>query len=76
MNTTPQTMPERLWKVQDVMQFLDVSENWVYAHVADGSLPYTRVGGLIRFWPSEIHAYARGESVRKQATAIIRSKTG
>jgi hypothetical protein len=31
---------------------------------------------LIRFWPSEIHSYARGESVGKRAASIVRSKAG
>lgn len=68
MNET--TQPERLWIVSDVQGFLRVSETWVYSHVASGDLPYLRVGGLLRFWPSEIQSYARGERGRPAAMLV------
>ncbi len=50
---------ERLWKVADVADFLGVSVRWVHLHVSQGDLPYTRIGGLLRFWPYAIRTYAR-----------------
>jgi excisionase family DNA binding protein len=56
--------PARLWKVADVAAFLGVSESWVRLHVRQGDLPFCRVGGLLRFYASDIEAYARGAAVR------------
>lgn len=54
--------PERMWTVQDVARFFSLSLSWVYLHVGQGDLPYRRIGGLIRFFPEEVKAYARGEA--------------
>lgn len=51
---------DRLWKVCDVADYLGVSASWVYLHVQLGDLPYHRVGGLLRFFPEDVRAYARG----------------
>jgi excisionase family DNA binding protein len=52
---------EGLWDAKDVAQYLKVSRSWVYLHAEDGTLPSVRIGGLRRFWPDQIRAYARGE---------------
>lgn len=61
MNETTLAGGERLWTVQDVAHYLGVSVSWVYQHVAAGDLPYRRIGGLVRFFPDDVRAYARGE---------------
>lgn len=56
------TVPdEPLWDSKDVMTYLKVSRAWVYLHAEGGSLPSVRIGGLRRFIPEQIRAYARGE---------------
>jgi len=53
--------PEPLWKVQDVVRFLNASRSWVYQKAEAGALPCLRLGGLLRFEPEAIRAWARGE---------------
>jgi excisionase family DNA binding protein len=50
---------ESLWTATDVALYLKVSRSWVYHRAESGELPYVRVGGLIRFQPSAIRAYAK-----------------
>lgn len=51
-----------LWDANDVAAFLKVSRSWVYHRAESGELPHLRVGGLLRFEPLSIRAYARGEN--------------
>jgi excisionase family DNA binding protein len=52
---------EPLWDAKDVANFLKVSRSWVYQHAEAGTLPSVKIGGLLRFAPDEIRAYAFGE---------------
>jgi excisionase family DNA binding protein len=58
MTTVPS---EPLWTAKDVATYLQASTSWVYMHAEDGTLPSVRIGGLRRFHPAAIRAYARGE---------------
>lgn len=49
-------MAEKAWKTKDVAEFLQASESWVRHAVAEGRLPCTKIGGLLRFDPAEIRA--------------------
>lgn len=49
-------MAERAWKTKDVAEFLQASESWVRHAAAEGKLPCTKIGGLLRFDPEEIRA--------------------
>jgi excisionase family DNA binding protein len=53
---------QTLWDTQDVAKYLNVSRSWVYHRAESGELPCLRIGGLLRFDPKAIHAFARGES--------------
>ena len=50
-----------LWDANDVARYLKVSRSWVYQRAESGRLPSLRVGGLVRFDPGEVHAFAHGE---------------
>lgn len=50
-----------LWTAKEVADFLRVSRSWVYGRAEAGDLPVLRIGGLLRFDPDAIKAYARGE---------------
>lgn len=50
-----------LWNANDVAGYLKVSRSWVYHRAESGELPCVRIGGLLRFVPDEIRAFARGE---------------
>ncbi len=50
---------ESLWDARDVGRFLRVSRSWVYQRAESGLLPCLRVGGLLRFEPAAIRAFAR-----------------
>ena len=61
---------ESLWDAQDVARFLKVSRSWVYQKTEAGLLPCLRVGGLVRFEPEAVRAWARGE--RPPAARLLR----
>ena len=53
---------DRLWTVRQAAAFLGRSVSWVYKAAERGELPRARgMGWGLRFVPSELHAYARGE---------------
>ena len=53
---------ERAWDPLDVARYLGTSRSWVYGQAEAGTLPCTRLGGLLRFDPRKIKALARGEA--------------
>lgn len=59
MNPSVQT--EGLWDVRDVAGYYKVSRSWVYQQAESGVLPCLRIGGLLRFDPVAVRAFARGE---------------
>jgi len=61
--STADQNPEPLWTVKEVMQYLQASKAWVYSASASGSLPSLRIGGLLRFDPAVVQAWAHGERV-------------
>lgn len=52
-----------LWRAEDVASYLQASRSWVYQKAEAGILPCLRIGGLLRFEPAAVYAFARGESV-------------
>jgi excisionase family DNA binding protein len=52
---------DELWDANDVARYLKVSRSWVYYRAEAGLLPCLRVGGLVRFEPATVRAFARGE---------------
>ena len=50
-----------LWDANDTARYLKVSRSWVYQRAESGELPCLHVGGLIRFDPATVRAFARGE---------------
>lgn len=59
--TTTMVPSESLWTAKDVAEYLRTSTSWVYMHAEDGTLPSVRIGGLRRFHPDTIRAYAKGD---------------
>ena len=57
MNTA-ENLRNRLWDAREAAAFLKVSRSWVYARVESGDLPHVRVGGLIRFVPTQLRDWA------------------
>lgn len=52
---------DALWDVRDVAAYYKASRSWVYQQAESGTLPCLRVGGLLRFDPAAVKAFARGE---------------
>ena len=52
-----------LWDARDVARYLKASRSWVYQRAEAGLLPSLRIGGLLRFEPETVRAWARGASV-------------
>lgn len=57
----PSSDIERLWRVTEVAAYLGKSPRWVRGEVAAERIPYLRIGRSLRFEPSAIRSYARGE---------------
>jgi excisionase family DNA binding protein len=64
-------LPDELWDAVDVAKFLKVSRSWVYKRAELGELPHRRCGGLLRFDPDRIRAYARGDAGRVLALSRV-----
>jgi excisionase family DNA binding protein len=62
LNALTPNIPDALWTVEDVAAYLKTSRSWVYTKVAAGvnALPAMRVGGLLRFKPDVVRAWADG----------------
>jgi excisionase family DNA binding protein len=54
----PLSTGDGLWDANDVAAYLKVSRSWVYQKVAAGLVPHVRVGGLVRFAPGDVRAFA------------------
>jgi hypothetical protein len=52
---------EALWDAKDVAAYLKVSRSWVYQQAERGVLPCMHIVGVVRFEPSAVKAFARGE---------------
>jgi Helix-turn-helix domain len=69
----PDVQAEGLWDVRDVAAYYKASRSWVYQQAESGMLPCLRIGGLLRFDPFAVRAFARGEGTL--ATALpLRAK--
>jgi excisionase family DNA binding protein len=66
-------MNDRAWKTKDVAEFLQASESWVRHAAAEGRLPCIKIGGLLRFDPSEIRALVEGH--RRAPPRVLSSGT-
>jgi excisionase family DNA binding protein len=62
--------PDALWRIEDVMAYLQVSRSWVYQRVANGVIPALRVGGLLRFKSSTIKAWAEGSETSARVVTL------
>lgn len=58
---------ESLMDVDDVAAYLKLSRSWVYQHSASGRLPSRKIGGSLRFIPSEIREWALANQSRNPA---------
>ncbi len=56
-------MDDTLWTAVDVARYLRASRSWVYQRAEAGDLPSLQLGGLLRFEPEVVRAFARGECV-------------
>jgi len=72
ISTPPEASPS-LWTVQDVAAYLKTSRSWVYQRIAGvDAIPSMRVGGLLRFEPEEVKAWARGERKSNNVVSLKR----
>lgn len=53
---------DRLWKINEVAEYLRVSEQTVRNRIDDSGLPYKRFGGALRFDRAEIDAWLEGSA--------------
>jgi excisionase family DNA binding protein len=62
----PSTTTEPLWDVKDVAAYLKTSRSFVYKAVEADTLPFVRVGSMIRFKPDVVRAYVDGKPATKR----------
>lgn len=55
---------EQLMSIRDVARHLSLSTRAVYRLVADGQLPYVKIGAVRRFSENDVQAFIEG--LRKQ----------
>ncbi len=72
----PVDTTDELWDANDVARYLKVSRSWVYQRAEAGRLPCLRVGGLVRFNPDTVRAFARGELQPPKVLAFPTSPSG
>jgi len=48
---------EKLWTVEELSEFLQVSDKTIYDWVHKKSIPYQKINRLLRFRPSEIEKW-------------------
>jgi excisionase family DNA binding protein len=65
-----------LWDANDAAHYLKVSRSWVYQRAESGLLPCLRVGGLVRFDPATVRAFARGEIKPSKVVPFPASPSG
>lgn len=68
------TSADRLWRVGDVADYLQVSTSWVYKQAEAGLLPTRRFGAALRFDPADVRSYARGEWKPVSAATMLMQK--
>jgi excisionase family DNA binding protein len=71
----PRRDDHQLWNTNDVARYLRVSRSWVYHRAEAGLLPLRRVGGLLRFDPAAIRAFATGEATNPASDGGGASRT-
>lgn len=75
MSSLETSPTEALWDANDVARYLKTSRSWVYARVASGELPHRRLGGLLRFDPDAVRAYARGEAQSANVISLLKGQS-
>lgn len=73
---TPADPADELWDAKDVARYLKASRSWVYQRAEAGLLPCLRMGGLLRFEPDTVRAFARGEIHPPKVLAFPPSPSG
>lgn len=58
---------EQLWKIDDLAAYLNLSKVNAYAIYRRIGIPFTKVGGALRFQPSEVKRWVRSQAVQRGA---------
>jgi excisionase family DNA binding protein len=61
-----------LWDAEDVARYFKASRSWAYQQAEAGNIPSLRIGGLRRFEPEAVKAYARGGKLPPSKVVPIR----
>lgn len=70
-----------LWNVKEAAEALGLSEQSVYHRVSKGTLPYVKIGTLVRFRPKELQRWVSRLTTKypkpraRTATTTGRAKT-
>ena len=61
---------ETLWRVDKVAAVVDVSIQTIYRYVANKQIPFHKLGGSVRFSPTEIQTWLKSRKGGNEEQAI------
>lgn len=69
---------EGFWSIEQVCQYLNIKRSTAYSLVESGSIPFYRIGRLLRFKPDDVKNWmeshrSEGIDASKKATGILRA---
>ena len=68
----PQQLPQHLWDVHEVGDYVRKSSDAIYKMAERRQIPYVKLGGAIRFDPVEIQAWVRRHAVPSDSQHDVR----
>jgi excisionase family DNA binding protein len=77
LNLTPMVENEGFWSIGQVCQYLSIKRSMAYSLVESGSIPFYRIGRLLRFKPDDVKGWMetrRSEEIdtSKRAKGILK----
>lgn len=66
------TDPDRLLEIEEAAELLQVKKGTLYSWVSKGTIPFRKVGSLVRFHRGELLEWTKGERQEKQRRTKLR----
>jgi excisionase family DNA binding protein len=71
-------MERSFWRIEEVCQYLNVKRSTAYSLVESGSIPFYRIGRLLRFKPEDVKSWmetrrSNGIDTDKKAKVILKA---
>jgi excisionase family DNA binding protein len=66
------TDPDRLLEIEEAAALLQVKKGTLYSWVSKGTIPFRKVGSLVRFHRGDLLEWTKGETQEKQRRTKLR----